>query len=282
MSMASRPLTARQHRRAPAWARGARVTVLALCSIVAACGPAAERPADKTVRVAAAANLRFVMPEILEAFRRVEPSGIVEVTFGATGSFCAQIAKGAPYDLFLAADQESPRRLIAEGLAGDDDVFHYAVGRLALWIPNRSGLDIAGHGLRALAHSDVRSIAVANPSHAPYGSAALAALERAGVLETVRTRLIYGEDIAQAAHFCVAGGADAGILALSVARSSAMLAAGRHVILPTADHPVIRQDGLLLDRPAGQAAAARRFRDFLLGAEAGEALTRFGFSRPNG
>ncbi len=138
-------------------------------------------PPDREVRVAAAADLKFALDAVFAATaastRGIRPA----VTYGSSGSFYAQIENGAPFDLFLSADAEYPRRLAAKGLA-DGEPFLYAVGRIALWVPASSKLDLGALGLRALLDPSVRKVAIANPRHAPYGRAAEAAMKSLGIL----------------------------------------------------------------------------------------------------
>ena len=231
----------------------------------------------REVRVAAAADLRFALDEILAA--AAVPGVSPVVTYGSSGSFFAQIENGAPFDLYLSADAEYPRRLAEKGLA-DGEVFLYAVGRIALWVPNGSKLDVAALGVRALLDPSVRKVAIANPRHAPYGRAAEAALKSLGVWEAVSGKVVLGENVAQAAQFVESGAADAGIVALSLARSPRMRSAGRHVELPLASYPRMDQGGVVL-RGARDPGAARALRDALLGPRGREVLREYGFFLPD-
>ena len=245
-------------------------------------GPAgaarAEEP-PREVRVAAAADLQFALDAVFGAAGTRITDIRPVVTYGSSGSFFAQIENGAPFDLFLSADAEYPRRLAAKGLA-DGEVFLYAVGRIALWVPNGSKLDLGALGVRALLDPSVRKVAIANPRHAPYGRAAEAAMRSLGVYEAVSAKLVLGENVAQAAQFVESGAADAGIVALSLARSPRMSSAGRHVELPIGSYPRMDQGGIVL-KGAREPAAARALRDALLGPRGREVLRDYGFSLPS-
>ena len=194
----------------------------------------------------------------------------LQVTYGSSGAFVQQLANGARFDVFLSADADFPRRVVAEGLAEDADLFPYAVGRSVLWL--REG-DPAG-GLRLLTGSGVRKVAIANPETAPYGQVAVSALRAAGVYEQVRPKLVLGENVAQAADFVVSGGAEAGIVPRSLVRSPRLRDVGRWVDLPEA--PALNQLGVVLtDR--GTAV-----RDLLLGELGRRVLQDAGYDLPGG
>jgi molybdate transport system substrate-binding protein len=262
---------------------GPRLAALALALLVVNTRPAqgaspAAAPPSVEVRVAAAADLKFALDAVLAATAGEAPGLRPSVTYGSSGSFYAQIENGAPYDLFLSADADYPRRLAARGLA-EGDVFLYAVGRVVLWVPARSKLDIASLGLRALLDPSVRRVAIANPRHAPYGRAAEAAMRSLGVYDEVEGKLVLGENVAQAAHFVESGAADAGVFALSLALAPRMREAGRWVELPAGSHPRMDQGAIVL-KGARNPAGARVLRDVLLGPRGREALARHGFFLP--
>ena len=251
--------------------------LLALQAVSA--GPAVAVSGPREVRVAAAADLQFALDAVFEAASASTPGLRAVVTYGSSGSFYAQIENGAPFDLFLSADADYPRRLAARGLA-DGDLFLYAVGRLALWVPSASRLDVRALGVRALLDPSVRKVAIANPRHAPYGRAAVSAMKGLGVYGSVSGKLVLGENVAQAAQFVQGGAADAGIVALSLALSSRMRDAGRFVEIPLWSFPRMDQGGVVL-RGARDLAAARALRDALLGPRGREILEKHGFHRPS-
>ncbi len=262
---------------------GLRVSGLPLALLLVTALPAeGDRPAGEPpsveVRVAAAADLKFALDAVLAATAGETPGLRPLVTYGSSGNFSAQIENGAPYDLFLSADVDYPRRLAAKGLA-DGDVFPYAVGRIALWVPARSKLDIATLGLRALLDPSVRKVAIANPRHAPYGRAAEAAMRSLGVWDGVKGKVVLGENVAQAAQFVQSGAADAGIVALSLALSPQMRTAGRWVELPPGSYPRMDQGGIVL-KGARNPTGARAVRDRLLGPRGREILAKYGFFLP--
>ena len=229
------------------------------------------------VRVAAAANLRFALDEAITRLAARQPALDIRVSYGSSGNMHAQLRRRAPYDLFLAADAEYPRDLVARGVGAERDLFTYAVGRLVLWVRSRSTLPMEREGLHAL--EQARRIAIANPFHAPYGRAAEAALRHAGIWERVRQRVVLGENVTQAAQFVQGGAADAGIIAKSLAVAPALRAVGRFWEVPAGFHPPIVQVGLILPW-AGSREAAERFRDFLVSEEGRMLLASYGFGLP--
>ncbi len=229
--------------------------------------------------MAAAADLRFAMADLAAAFRARRPDVRLEITYGSSGQLATQIENGAPFDLFFSADSAYPRRLAERGLAVPGGDFLYAVGRIALWVPRDSPLSRARDGAAALADPALRRLAIANPEHAPYGRAAVAALQALGVYEEVRPKLVLGENVAQAAAFAAGGAADAAVIALSLAVAPTMREKGLHWELPPDTHPRLEQGGVIPAR-ARNPEVARAFRDFVL-SEPGRAILReHGFHLP--
>jgi molybdate transport system substrate-binding protein len=227
--------------------------------------------------VAAAADLKFALDELGATYKKQTGRGI-EVSYGSSGNFFAQIQNGAPFDVFLSADIDYPRKLDAAGLTEPGTLYQYAVGRIVIWMPADSRIDLAKLGWKALLDPGIQKIAIANPEHAPYGRAAEAALRGAGVYEQVRSKLVYGENIAQAAQFVASGNAQAGILALSLAISPPMKQ-GKRWDIPATSYPPIEQAGVILKRAADK-DGARAFLSFLKSAEARKILESYGFSPP--
>src|SRR5439155_3328701 len=180
-------------------------------------GPSGDAATPREVRVAAASDLKFAFDELARDFQARHTGIAVKVTYGSSGNFYTQLASEAPFDLFLSADLDYPRKLVAQGRAVKETEFQYAVGRLVVWVPNGSPLDLDQLGIRAVTDPRVKKVAIANPRHAPYGRAAEAALKHAGVYDQVKDRLVLGENIAQAAQFVESGAADVGLVALSLA-----------------------------------------------------------------
>jgi molybdate transport system substrate-binding protein len=231
------------------------------------------------IRVAAAADLKFAMVELVQMFEGNSTTK-VEVTYGSSGNFFSQIQNGAPFDVFFSADVEYPRKLAAAGAADPGTLYEYAVGRIVIWAPPDATVDVAHDAWKALLDARVHKIAIANPEHAPYGRAAVAAMQKAGIYEQVRTKLVYGENISQAAQFVQSGSAQAGIVALSLAVSPAMKA-GKSWVIPADMHPPIEQAAIVL-RGAQNKKGAAAFLEFVKSASGRQILERFGFRRPDG
>jgi molybdate transport system substrate-binding protein len=250
---------------------------LSLIAVLAAPGfaPGAE---TRSISVAAAANLKPAFEEIVARFQARNPGVEVKATYGASGVFFAQLANGAPFDLFLSADPEFPARLVEQGLA-EGKPFVYAHGRLVVWVPKDSKLDLEGKGLAALADPSVQRIAIANPEVAPYGRAARAALEKAGLQEVVKGRIVTGQSVSQAAQFAQSGNAQAAFLPLSLARVPPLSVEGRAWPVPASSYPRIEQAGVVL-RGTKHVPLARELVAFLLGDDGRQVLARFGYDLP--
>lgn len=229
-----------------------------------------------TLTVAAAADLKFALEECLTAFRRDNPETEVKVSYGSSGNLCAQIENGAPFDLFLSADKKYPEKLIAGGHAAGDSLFPYAVGRLVVWVPKDSPIDVAGLGIAALKDPAAKKVAVANPRHAPYGEAAVAAVKSLGVYDDVKDKFVLGDNVAQTAQFVESGAADIGIIALSLAVAPVMADKGRYWEVPLGAFPRMVQAGVIT-RQAANPADARKLGDFLKSSAGNEILKKFGF-----
>lgn len=238
---------------------------------------ASSRAAELTV--AAAADLKFALDELVTEFQTNQTAIKVKVTYGSSGNFYAQIQNQAPFDLYFSADIEYPRKLAAAGHALETNVFLYAVGRIVVWTPKQSPVDVEKLGIQALLAPSVKKIAIANPQHAPYGRAAVAAMKSLKVYEQAEKILVYGENIAQTAQFVESGNADIGILALALAVAPQMRDAGRYWEVPLDDYPKMEQGGMIL-KWTKEADAARTFRDFVLGQHGREVLKRYGFFLP--
>ena len=231
--------------------------------------------------MAAAADLQFAFEELAASFERTHPDIRVEASYGASGNFFAQLVNRAPFDVFLSADMDYPRRLAKELGSAERATFAYAVGHLVVWVPLRSTLAVDQLGIKTLLDPSVQKIAIANPRHAPYGRAAEAALKSLKVYDSVKDRLVLGENVAQAAQFVQSGAADAGVFSRSLALAPALRDAGRFWEIPQDAYPRLEQGGLILPW-AEDASAAMRLRDFLLGSGGKTILRRFGFDVPGG
>jgi molybdate transport system substrate-binding protein len=235
--------------------------------------------ARRTVSVAAAADLKFALDDLVGSFEAAHPEIGVEVTYGSSGNFFAQLSNRAPFDLFLSADVEYPRRLVEDGLADPRSEFLYAVGQIVLWVPRSSPIDVEALREKALLDPAVRKIAIANPRHAPYGRAAEAALDSLGVLAAVRDRLVLGENVAHTAQFVESGAAEIGVIALSLALAPPLQEEGRYWVLPLETYPRMEQGGVLLNW-AKDRQAAMALRAFVVSAEGRSTLRRYGFIIP--
>ena len=245
--------------------------VLAFALVVAGPATAGEPPL-----VAAAASLRHVFPELVRAWG--DAGGAApEVSFGSSGNLYRQIAQGAPFDLFLSADEEQALKLVGTGRT-DGEGAVYGVGRLALLVPRHSrlALDATLEDLvRALDDGRLRRLAIANPAHAPYGRAAREALVRAGLWERLGDRLLLAENAAQAVQFALTRAADGGLVPHALALDERVSSEARHVLLDAAMHRPIAQRMVLLAHTGTEARALFRF---LAGPEARGIFERFGFA----
>ena len=227
------------------------------------------------VQVAAAADLNYAMKDLAARFEQ-KTGNKVDLSFGASGNFYSQIQNGAPFDLFFSADLDYARKLAEAGKIESASVRTYAIGHLVLWVPNSSKLDPGKLKMDLLLDPSVQRIAVANPQHAPYGRAAMAALEHFGMKDKVAGKLVLGENISQAAQFVQSGNTQAGLIALS----PAMKNAGRYWELPQDAYPELQQAvGILSSSKHKQAAQA--FIDYISSPEGTAVLEQYGFRVPS-
>jgi len=277
MSHRSRPLT-----RPAAITR--RVLVIAAILgagllITAARARAAEPDTDSSAPlVAAASDLKFALDEILARFR--DATGIAaRIAYGSSGTFARQIMRGAPYEVFLSADEQFVHELHAQGLTRDTGHL-YAIGRIVLFAPTGSPLapdprmdDLA----RRVASGELRRFAIANPEHAPYGRAAEQALRARGLWSALQPRLVLGENVAQAAQFASGGDTEGGLIAYSLALSPELRRRGTFALIPDSMHAPLRQRMVLLQ---GATPAAERLYEYLRSPPSREILARYGFVLP--
>ena len=237
----------------------------------------AHAAGGQEVRVAAAADLKFALDDLAKEYQK--QSGVsIAATYGSSGNLFMQIQNGAPFDIFLSADVEFPKKLEAAGLTEQGTLQQFATGRIVLWMRPDSTIDLARLGWKALLEPSVKKISIASPEHAPYGRAAVAALRAAGIYDQVREKIVYGENISQAAQFVQSGNADAGIIALSLALSPAMKT-GKRWEIPINTYPRIEQAGVVL-KAANDKTAARAFLAFLRSDAARAVLQSYGFDTP--
>lgn len=231
--------------------------------------------AGEKITIAAAADLKFALDEIVALFGRAHPADKVETVYGSSGKFQTQIRQGAPFDLYFSADIAYPSKLKEEGFAASE-VQPYAVGRIVLWSPSR---DTAKMALADLADPSILKIAIANPKHAPYGKRAEEALKASGVWEKVEAKLVYGENIAQAAQFVQTGNAQAGIVALSLALSPELAKQGGYALISDRLHQPLEQ-GFIVTKRAVDNPLAQAFARFMVDNEARAVMVRYGFVLP--
>jgi molybdate transport system substrate-binding protein len=251
--------------------------LVAICLMCSASLP--SRAAE--VVVAAASDLGFAVKEIITDFER-ETGNKVRLSLGSSGTFAAQISNGAPFDVFLSADIAYPQDLDKKGFAEPNTTFVYALGRIVVWVPKNSPVDVEKLGMQSLLDPSVRKIAIANPEHAPYGRAAVSSMEHFGLYQAVKNKLVLGENISQASQFVQSGAAQLGIIAQSIALSDPMRATGRYWQVPPDAYPRMDQAGVVLKqaRKAGHLDAARAFVDALRAPHGQAILQRYGFSLP--
>ena len=229
------------------------------------------------ITVAAAADLSYALKEVAQKYES-QTAQKVQLIFGSSGNFFTGIQNGAPYDIFFSADIEYPKKLEAAGLTEPGTLYGYAIGRIVLWVPNGSKLNLS-RGIPVLTDPSIGKIAIANPKFAPYGRAAVAALHTAKLYDSLAPKFVLGENIAQTAQFVQSGNADIGIIALSLAMSPSMSKAGRYYLIPTETYPPIEQAAVIL-KSAKDKAAARQFLNYVESKAGTEVLARYGFNAP--
>jgi molybdate transport system substrate-binding protein len=232
--------------------------------------------AEEKITIAAAADLKFALDEIVVLFKSLHPAAHIGTIYGSSGQFSTQIQQGAPYDIYFSADIAYPHSLKAEGFASSE-VQTYGEGRIVLWSPSR---DASKMNLADLADPSIHKIAIANPQHAPYGKRAEEALKAAGVWQKVEPKLVYGENIAQTAHYVESGNAEVGLIALSLALSPELAKQGGYALISDKLHAPLGQ-GFMITRRAAANALAYEFSRFMLGKEARVVMSRYGFVLPS-
>jgi molybdate transport system substrate-binding protein len=250
------------------------ILVLTLC-LLAATGENIAIAEDLTI--AAASDLNFSFREIVAEYEQTTGNH-VRLAFGSSGNFYAQIQQGAPFDLYFSADIGYPKKLIDEGLAVPNSLYQYATGRIVLWVPKESSIQVA-KGIDALLDQVIKKIAIANPKHAPYGRAAVAAMEHFKVYDTVKDRLVLGENVSQASQFVESGAADIGIIAFSLALAPAMSTKGTYWEIPAEAHPALEQ-GAVIVKASKRTDSAKQFLEFMKSRQGVAIMKRYGFVAP--
>jgi molybdate transport system substrate-binding protein len=256
-----------------------RIACLAVTMALVATGVSAQA-ADRlgTGLIAAASDLQFALEEIGARF--TADTGLsVKLTFGSSGNFARQIRQGAPFELYLSADENYVLDLARDGFTRDEGTL-YAIGRIAVMTPHGSPLDADGtlaSLATALNEGRITRFAIANPDHAPYGKRAEEALRHKGLWEGIRPRLVLGENVSQAAQFATSGNAEGGIVAYSLALAPQVAARGRFELIPEDWHAPLRQRMVLLK---GAGSVTARFYDYLQQPAARQMLAQYGFVLP--
>lgn len=243
-----------------------------IVSIVAVAYMAAHSAHADQVSVAVAANFMAPMKKIAEEFEK-DTGHKVTMAFGATGKFYAQITNGAPFEVFLSADDETPARLENAAHAVKGSRFTYAIGKLVLWSAAADYVDRQGE---VLAKGNFRHIALANPKTAPYGAAAMETLNQLGLADKVRAKIVQGENIAQTHQFVSTGNAELGFVALSQVYRDGALSGGSAWLIPSRYYAPIRQDAVILDRGRSNPGALALM-DYLKGGKARAIIQAFGY-----
>lgn len=228
------------------------------------------------ITIAAAADLKFAMDEIVVEFKKTNPSDEVEVIYGSSGKFHTQIQQNAPYDLFFSADIAFARALEKAGLAASE-VRPYAIGRIVLWSATH---DASKMTLASLTDAQIRRIAIANPKHAPYGKRAQEALESVGLWDKLQSKFVYGENIAHTAQFAETGNAQVGIIALALAVNPQLARKGGYWLIPDNLHEPLEQ-AFIITKRAQQNKLAKQFADYMASNPARAVMVKYGFVLPN-
>lgn len=248
--------------------------VLLLCLFTAT---GANVAIAEEITIAAASDLNFAFREIAAEYEHATGNR-VRLVFGSSGNFYAQIQNGAPFDLYFSADIGYPKKLIDEGLAVPNSLYQYATGRIVLWIPKESSLDIT-KGMDTLLDPTIKKIALANPKHAPYGRAAVSAMEHFKIYDRAKDKFVFGENISQTAQFAQSGAADIGIIALSLALAPTLQRLGSYWLIPQEAHPSINQ-GVVIIKASKNQDGGRKFLDLLQTPATKAVMKRYGFVLP--
>lgn len=231
----------------------------------------------ETVQIAAASDLKYALDELIVAYKKSYPTADpVQVSYGSSGNFYTQIQNGAPFTLFLSADSSYPKMLEDANLVVKGTRREYAIGRVVVWVPKGSPVDVEKLGPEVLTDQNIKKVAIANPDHAPYGKAALSLLDFYKIKSIVSSKFVLGENIAQAAQYASTA-ADAGILALSIVKAPTFAAlGGKYWLAPLNEHVRLQQQMIIVKN--GQ--NTRRFWGFILSADARTVFKKYGFVLP--
>jgi molybdate transport system substrate-binding protein len=230
------------------------------------------------ITVAAASDLQFVMDGLAKQFHK-ETGKTVRPIYGSSGNFFQQLQNGAPFDMFFSANLDYPKQLEVAGITEPGTSYPYARGRIVIWVPTTSKLDLAS-GLQALLNPSIEKIAIANPQHAPYGQAAVAAMKKENLYEKIKDKFVFGENISQTASFVISGSADVGIIALSLALAPNMRDKGRYAEIPIDDYPPLEQACVIM-KSSLRKDVARAFLNFVKTPAAVNLFRNSGFTVPD-
>lgn len=257
-----------------------RKTLLAIVLVfLTLCVP--SRAFADEILVAAAADLNYAIKDIVAEFEKQSPHK-VKLTLGSSGNFHSQIKNGAPFDVYFSADIQYPAELEKAGLTEPGTLFTYAIGRIVVWVPVKSPIDVEKLQSKAFFHPSVKKIAIANRAHAPYGRAAVSALQHYGIYEKLKDKFVYGENISQTAQFIDTGAADIGVIALAIAVAPSVKERGKYWEIPLDTFPRMNQGAAILKaaRDKGNLAAAGQFYDWIKSPSSQAILKKYGFFLP--
>jgi molybdate transport system substrate-binding protein len=233
-----------------------------------------QQSAAQEITVAAAADLQSAMQDVAAHFER-ETGKKIKVIFGSSGNFFQQIQNGAPFDMFFSANLDYPKKLEAAGQVETGSYYQYAKGKIVIWVLKDSKINL-NSGLKVLLDPSVKKIAIANPLHAPYGQAAVSAMQKEGIYDQAKEKFILGENISQTASFLVSGSAEIGIVALSLAWSPHMKDKGRYAEISADEYPPIVQACVILSSSKNK-ETAQQFLSYVKSAAVADLLVGYGF-----
>lgn len=230
---------------------------------------------SQRISIAAASDLRYAMDDIIRAYKKQNPGIEINITYGSSGKFYQQIVNNAPFDLYFSADMMYAQKLFELGMTSSPPEL-YALGYTVIW---SNKVDIS-RGIHSLINSKINKIAIATPSHAPYGKRAEESLIYYNIYDKVKDKLVFAENIAQTAQFIQSGNAEIGIIALSIALSPAMQKAGTYYLIDKKSYSPLKQGFVVLKNKKTN-AAAQSFAGFIMTTRAKEILRKYGFSIPD-
>jgi len=247
-----------------------QLTLIVLAIVLLPLSALAEK-----LTIAAASDLKFAMNDIVAQFKQLHPTDDVVMVYGSSGKFYAQIQHGAPYDMLFSADRYYPSELVKAGLAASE-VMPYALGRIVLWSPV---VDASKMTLASLTDAAIAHIAIANPKHAPYGKRAEESLIASGMMDAVKAKLVFAENVSQTAQYVETGNAQVGIIALSLALSPELASKGGYFLIPDSLHEPLHQAFVLTKRSADN-PLAKAFANHMQSKETRTVMDRYGFVLP--